>query len=64
MKNTVFLDVTPCGSCNNRRFGGTYRLDHGGEKISQLGTMLAVTSKCISALMREDKRSFETSVLK
>jgi hypothetical protein len=21
MKNGVFWDVTPCGSCNNRRFG-------------------------------------------
>jgi hypothetical protein len=21
--NGVFWDVTPCGSCNNRRFGGT-----------------------------------------
>jgi hypothetical protein len=23
MKNRVLLDVTPCGSCKNRRFGGT-----------------------------------------
>jgi hypothetical protein len=22
MKNGVFWDVTPCGSCKNRRFGG------------------------------------------
>jgi hypothetical protein len=22
-KNGVFWDVTPCGSCNSRRFGGT-----------------------------------------
>jgi hypothetical protein len=22
MQNGVFLDVTPCGSCKNRRFGG------------------------------------------
>jgi hypothetical protein len=22
-KNGVFWDVTPCGSCENRRFGGT-----------------------------------------
>jgi hypothetical protein len=28
MKNAVFLDVTPCGSCKNRRFGGTYGLHH------------------------------------
>jgi hypothetical protein len=26
VKNSVFWDVTPCGSCKNRRFGGTYRL--------------------------------------
>jgi hypothetical protein len=26
LKNVVFWDVTPCGSCENRRFGGTYRL--------------------------------------
>jgi hypothetical protein len=23
MKNGVFWDVTPCGSCKDRRFGGT-----------------------------------------
>jgi hypothetical protein len=23
VKNGVFWDVTPCGSCKNRRFGGT-----------------------------------------
>jgi hypothetical protein len=23
MKNDVLWDVTPCGSCKNRRFGGT-----------------------------------------
>jgi hypothetical protein len=23
MKNAVFWDVTPCGSCKNRHFGGT-----------------------------------------
>jgi hypothetical protein len=23
MKNAVFWEVTPCGSCKNRRFGGT-----------------------------------------
>jgi hypothetical protein len=26
MKNGVFWVVTPCGSCKNRRFGGTWRL--------------------------------------
>jgi hypothetical protein len=28
MKNGVFWVVTPCGSCKNRRFGGTWRLLH------------------------------------
>jgi hypothetical protein len=28
LKNTVFLDITQCGSCKNRRFGGTYLLNH------------------------------------
>jgi hypothetical protein len=23
VKNGVFWDITPCGSCNNRRFRGT-----------------------------------------
>jgi hypothetical protein len=32
MKNGVISDVTPCGSCRNRRFGGTYRLLHQGDK--------------------------------
>jgi hypothetical protein len=32
MKNGVFGVVTPCGSCKNRRFGGTWRLFHQGDK--------------------------------
>jgi hypothetical protein len=32
VKNGVFWDVTPCGSCKNRRFGGTWRLLHQGDK--------------------------------
>jgi hypothetical protein len=30
MKNGIFWDVTPCGSCKNRRFGVTQRLLHQG----------------------------------
>jgi hypothetical protein len=41
---TVLWDVTPCCSCKNRRFEGTYHLHHQGEKISDPGTTLAVTS--------------------
>jgi hypothetical protein len=32
MKNAVFWDVTPCGSCENRRFGGTYHHQHQSDK--------------------------------
>jgi hypothetical protein len=32
LKNAVFWDVTPCGSCKSRRFGGTWRLHHHGDK--------------------------------
>jgi hypothetical protein len=32
LRNGVFWDVTPCGSCKNRRFGGTWRLHHQGDK--------------------------------
>jgi hypothetical protein len=32
MKNGVFWDVTQCGSCKNRRFGGTQLLLHQGDK--------------------------------
>jgi hypothetical protein len=32
MKNGVFWVVTPCGSCKNRRFRGTWRLLHQGDK--------------------------------
>jgi hypothetical protein len=32
MKNAVLWDFTPCGFRNNRRFGGTYRLRHQGDK--------------------------------
>jgi hypothetical protein len=31
-KNAAFWDVTLLGSCKNRRFGGTQRLHHQGDK--------------------------------
>jgi hypothetical protein len=34
MKHVVFWDVTPCESCTNRRFGGTYHVYHHGDKNS------------------------------
>jgi hypothetical protein len=44
MENAVFWDVMPCGSGKNRRFGGTYHLQHHGDKKCELGTTLALTS--------------------
>jgi hypothetical protein len=38
MENAVFWDVTLCGSCKTRRFGGTYGIQHLDEKNSELGT--------------------------
>jgi hypothetical protein len=32
LKNGVFWDVTPRGSCEHRRFGGTWRFLHEGDK--------------------------------
>jgi hypothetical protein len=49
MKNGVFWVVTPCGACKNRRFGGTWRLLHQGDKIGELGTtqlQLATDVRC------------------
>jgi hypothetical protein len=44
MKNVVFWDVTPCGCCMNRRFGGTYRFHHQGDKNRRGRKMLAASS--------------------
>jgi hypothetical protein len=32
VENVVFRDVTPCDSCKDGRFRGTYRLNHQGKK--------------------------------
>jgi hypothetical protein len=45
MKNGVFWDVTPYGSCKNRRFGGLSASFIRVTRIGELGTTLAVTSK-------------------
>jgi hypothetical protein len=41
MKNAVFWDVTPCGSCKNRRFGGKHQILHGLKDLSSVGTATA-----------------------
>jgi hypothetical protein len=50
MKNRVFWHVTPCGSCKNRRVGGTF-------------TANVLSSPILATLMMEALNSSETSVL-
>jgi hypothetical protein len=41
MKNTIFMDITPCSPLKvNRRFGGTYRLHLQGRRISRARNQL------------------------
>jgi hypothetical protein len=51
MKDAVFWGVTPCSSCENRRFEGMYHLHHQGEQNQQ-------TSKNISRRYVPPKRKF------
>jgi hypothetical protein len=46
MKNVVFWDVFPCGSCKNRRFGGAYRLHPQDENNQRAKNTLAIASEC------------------
>jgi hypothetical protein len=61
LTNGVFWDVTPCGSCKNRRYGSFIR-------VTRSVHLLVVTAKVPSSpilvtLMKEALRSSETSVL-
>jgi hypothetical protein len=46
MKNAVFWNVTPCDSCEDRRFGATYLLHHQDETNQRARKAIAVTSDC------------------
>jgi hypothetical protein len=74
MKNGAFWDVTPCGSCKNRRLRGTSRLLHQGDRVIKdlvflrnvrrlLLTASVVPSSPILATLMEALSSSETSVL-
>jgi hypothetical protein len=70
MKNSIFCDGTPCGSCKNRHFGGRYHFIIRVTRISELGTVLAVTSNqstlqrnTMVTLMMEALLSSKTSIL-
>jgi hypothetical protein len=56
MKNSVFWDVTPCVSCKDILFGGTYRL----HKL--VNAYVVPSSLILSILMMEAVYYFETSV--
>jgi hypothetical protein len=58
MKNAVFWDVPPCGSCKNRRFGRKYRL-----AALLVADNVILNSPIIVTLMMEAMRSSETPVL-
>jgi hypothetical protein len=63
MKKAVFWDITPCGSCKDRRFGEMYRLYH------QVDNRRVVTANIVPELadsftqMMKVVYSSETSVL-
>jgi hypothetical protein len=61
MKNAVFWDDTPCGSCMIRRFRGTNRFEHHDEK--NLRSKVHSLSILFTLMMAEPSSS-ETSVLK
>jgi hypothetical protein len=63
MENAVFLDVAPCDSCKNKRFGGKYRPHYQREKNLLLLVIGNVPSSLIpSTLMMNAIRSSHTSV--
>jgi hypothetical protein len=67
MKNAVFWDVTPCGSCKNRRFGQTYRLHRLGEKNRRTWNLVTanvlLTQLTLLTVMTKETHSSETLVL-
>jgi hypothetical protein len=58
MKNALFWDVTPCGSCKNRHFGGSIASFIRVTRFVELGTTLAVTRNR-STLRRNTNRTDE-----
>jgi hypothetical protein len=63
MKNGVFWDVTPCGSCKNRRFGGTLVFLRSVRRLLVAACVVS-SSPILVTLMVAALSSSETSVLK
>jgi hypothetical protein len=62
MKNAVFWDITPCGSCKNWHFRGMYCL-HYHNGLQLLVTAGIIPSSLILAILMMVIRSSKTSVL-
>jgi hypothetical protein len=62
MKNGVFWDVRPCGSCQNRRFGGTYQFLRSVRRLLVTASIVP-SSPILVTIMKEALGSSETSVL-
>jgi hypothetical protein len=56
MKNGVFSDVTPCGSCKNRRFGETSCLHHQGDKNRRNRNNVSNSITWISSVLEQRLR--------
>jgi hypothetical protein len=59
MKNGLFWDVTPYGSCKNRRFGGNFR----SLRRLLIRASVVPSSQILVTLMKEALSSSETSVV-
>jgi hypothetical protein len=52
LKKPAFSDVTPCGSCKNRSFGGKYRLCHQDDKNRRAATSNRRTLRTLRSVRR------------
>jgi hypothetical protein len=50
MKNFVLSNVSPCGFCTKRRYGGMCRLHHQGGNNQQVRNNVNLSSECASVV--------------
>jgi hypothetical protein len=63
MKNGVFLDVMPLGSCKNRRFGGQKRLNHQDDKNRWTRNNAICTKNKYQVFLRSVRRLLVTAIV-
>jgi hypothetical protein len=63
LKNALFWDVTQCGSCKYRRFGGTYCHHHKGEK-NHLVFIRSVRRLLVTAIVVPSSQILATLMMK